>query len=413
MKMSRNFVVAAAVFGASLASTSALAGSGPPVTNAGDIVLGYSDGGDGFFEAREGESPFGTDFFARSGIGTYNTSGVGSTAPVYCNLDDDADFEVVLGYGSVGQTPGVLGGFVEIRDIKANNHASTGTFLRMNVPGTTWQADNGATRPACGDIDNDGRDELVIGLGSGANGFVRVLDDAVAGFAPLGPIPGGYLRFQQPGSYNTTNGETFVAVGNLDGDAAEEIAISGGVGAGGVVQLYDDAGASFATLSGTPIANGFVRILITGGYGNTIGAIFPAICDLDGTGNGELVLGGTVGAGGFVEIKDASASFAGATGTPFPNGFTRLRLTAGYSTSNGTAIPFCGDLDDDGIDELGLGTGDADTGIDGGLGFIQLKGDLLNDGLDDSDLIRANSGPYRATGNGATGSIAPFVAPAF
>jgi len=417
MKNFKNLVASATAVavaaGSLLTASTAIAGpEGGNMNTPGELVIGYGAGGDGFFEARDSTAPYGTTFFGRTGYGAYNSSGPGQTFPILCNLDNDADAELVLGFGDIGQSGGVLGGFIEIRDIRSANHVSV-SFLRANVPGTTFQANNGETRPACGDIDDDGRDEIVVGLGSGSLGFVQVFDDAVAGFAPMGgtPFPGGFLRFPQPGAYNSTNGETFVAVGNLDGDSAEEIAIGGGNGAEGLVALIDDAGASFAALSGTPIGGGFVRLKLPGGYNAANGTVHPAICDLDGVGNGELVLGVGVGGGGFAEVKDASASFGPASGTAFPDGFTRILFPGTYRSTNGTTKPFCGDLDGDGRDELGLGTGDSDTGVDGGDGFVELKGDLTNESVGGSDFVRANSGSFRATGNGATGTIVEVVPP--
>lgn len=414
MRMSSRLMVASAALGcvALLGSTVSLAGTGPPPPP-GEFVLGYGPGGDGFFEARSGTAPFGTDFFGRTAYGDYNTSGPGVTRPILCNLDDDAEAELVLGYGDIGSSIGVNGGFLEVRDDKTNSYAHV-QFLRVNVAGTTYQADNGETRPACGDIDGDGRDEIVVGMGSGSAGFVQVFDDAVASFAAVGntPFPGGFLRFPQAGPYNTSNGETWVAVGNLDGDAAEEIAIGGGSGADGFVAMIDDGSTNYAALSGTPIGGGFARLKLAGSYNGTNGTVIPAICDLDGVGNGELVLGVGLGGDGFAEVKDASSGFGPAAGTPFSDGFTRILIAGTYRGTNGTVKPFCGDLDGDDIEELGLGTGDTDVSVDGGEGFVELKGDLANDGVAGSDFVRANSGTFRATNNGATGSIIEVEPPA-
>jgi hypothetical protein len=76
-------------------------------------------------------------------------------------------------------------------------------------PQVKWGAYNsasGETRPACGDIDRDGRDEIVVGLGQGGLGYLEVFDDAVTGHVHV-----AWPRVQW-GSYNTTNGGTWPAV---------------------------------------------------------------------------------------------------------------------------------------------------------------------------------------------------------
>ncbi|MGH9370278.1 MAG: hypothetical protein ACRD15_01970, partial [Vicinamibacterales bacterium] len=49
------------------------------------------------------------------------------------------------------------------------------------VPWPNYIATGGAVHPAMGDVDGDGLDEVVIGLGSGANGWIAVLDDRAHG----------------------------------------------------------------------------------------------------------------------------------------------------------------------------------------------------------------------------------------
>ena len=59
---------------------------------------------------------------------------------------------------------------------------------------------------ACGDIDVDGQDEIIVGLGTGAGGYIEVLDAAAGGYAHV-----AWARIQWKG-YNSANGETWVGV---------------------------------------------------------------------------------------------------------------------------------------------------------------------------------------------------------
>ena len=114
---------------------------------------------------------------------------------------------------SSGWGPDALG-WVEVFNGAAANFSHRGWF---QVPWGTYNASNGTTWPAAGDVDGDGLDEVVVGLGQGSQGWFAILDGEAAGFMLL-----RWLRLDWQ-SYNTASGETHPAVGNVDGDAAHEI----------------------------------------------------------------------------------------------------------------------------------------------------------------------------------------------
>ena len=186
-------------------------------------VIGLGPGGGGWMDEVNLAPPhtrrdwFGVPWSA------YNTDN-GETRPVFCNLDGEGSHELVVGLGPGG------GGWVEVRAGLDGNFAHQEW---TGVPFSMYNTANGETRPACGDLDGDGRDEIVIGLGPGARGILEIRDDALANFAHLAWI-------QVPwAAYDTANGETFPAVGDLDGDGRAEIVIglgkytaNGGMGGG-------------------------------------------------------------------------------------------------------------------------------------------------------------------------------------
>lgn len=54
------------------------------------------------------------------------------------------------------------------------------------------------------------------------------------------------------------------------------------------------------------------------------GEVRPAVCDLNGDGVGELVLGLGQGSNGAVQVLEAGESFLPAWGTPLPDGWLQV-----------------------------------------------------------------------------------------
>ena len=63
----------------------------------------------------------------------------------------------------------------------------------------------GETRPACGDIDSDKKDEILVGLGKGGEAIMQIFDDGLQGCTYLASLQIG------PQGYDAANGETWPA----------------------------------------------------------------------------------------------------------------------------------------------------------------------------------------------------------
>jgi hypothetical protein len=107
---------------------------------------------------------------------------------------------------------------------------------------SAYHATGEGTWPAIGDVDGDGRGEVVVGLGPGGGGYAEIIDDASTGFANA-----SWIRLSWD-AYNVGSGETHPVVANLDSDAAGEIVVGHATFAneGGWVEIFDDALAMYA-----------------------------------------------------------------------------------------------------------------------------------------------------------------------
>jgi hypothetical protein len=217
-----------------------------------------------------------------------------------------------------------------------------------------WEAYNSANgegRIAAGDIDGDGRDEIVIGLGpvpgdsSIPGGNFEILDDDYTHLA--------WGQVQWPG-YNTTNGESWPACGDVDGDGKDEIVVGLGSGSGGFMEIFDYD-------TGSINHKEWIRVNWKG-YNMANGETRPACGDIDGDGIDEIVVGLGGGSGGYMEVFDDSST--GYVHLAWP-----MVLWKGYNMANGETRPACGDIDEDGNDEIVVGLGG------GAGGFIEILED--------------------------------------
>ena len=306
----------------------------------------------------------------------YDTT-VGETHPAYGDVDGDGLDEMVVGFGSFPSN----GGWVQVRDDAEHGTALLG-WLR--VPDSGYNATNGATYPACGDTDGDGRAEIAVGLGRGGRGWWYVFDDAIDLFAlrasrqvpwseyndgpgggetrlALGDIdldgraepviglgPGGqgrWLTFSDAASdyqfrtwnqvewpeYNTNRaGTTRPAVGDIDADGLAEVIIGLEQGGECRLEVFDDAWSGHAHMEWLQVGEEPYRA--------SVGATRPALADMDADGDADLAVGFARGGQGKVEVWRRST----ATGQYVPWWTRRVPGPGGYAAANGETWPSLG-----------------------------------------------------------------------
>jgi hypothetical protein len=336
---------------------------GPPVRPG--FVVGLERPGAGWLPVHGGQDrSFQVLQWLRLPWPGYSASG-GEVRPALGDLDGDGRHELVLGPGVGG------GGWLAVLDDEEAGHA---LLAWLRVPWPEYQGSNGSLYPAVGDVDGDGRAEIVVGLGSqdGA-GWFAIFDDAQAGFEFL-----GWRRVSWP-AYNQTNGETRPAVGDLNGDGRAEIVIGLGPGGGGWLQVFGGA-PHFQPLR-------WLRVQWPA-YNAQDGATWPAVGDLDGDGRGEMVVGlGQSGAGWLQIFDDALADH-------LPLRWIRIGWPA-YHQANGETRPAIGNLDGTAGTRIVIGLG---TMPNHG-GWLQIRGNASSDYAPVS-WQRIGWPSYEATGAG-------------
>jgi hypothetical protein len=278
-----------------------------------------------------------------------------ATSPL---LPVPASANILLGLGE-GPQVGAGGWFAVHGGVEYNfQRAAWG-----RIPWPSYNATGNGLRLATGDIDGDGLDEVVAGLGRGGNGWVGILDDASHGYALMAWVQVGWA------SYAGSNGEIFPAVGNLDGDAREEIVLGLGQGSQGWYQVLDDSSTGFRHLAWSQIA--------WPTYNNAgDGSSHPAVGDLDGDGKSEIVFGLGKGSNGWMQVvNNATAGFSSRAWVQV--------AWAPYNAANGTTFPAVGDIDGDGKAEIVAGLGKGADGWfqifnDAQTGFASIKWDRIN-----------------------------------
>ena len=226
------------------------------------------------------------------------------TSPVIGDIDNDDTLEIVVGtyQGPVGPEP------FEIYAFETNGTIRTGfPFSTSGVVKST---------PAIGDIDNDGKMEIIAcSYDTSDNDFIYALDDT-AGLKPGWPIRASFARLSS------------IALADFENDGDLEIVIGGAQPSPIMEKLY-----AFHH-DGTPVTNWPITLFHSGGAGNINSS--PIIADIDGdTSRLEILL------------KVTDYIFSIHSDTTIMTGFPYYINDQGYTGTHAPS-PAVGDIDRDG-----------------------------------------------------------------
>jgi hypothetical protein len=169
------------------------------------------------------------------------------------------------------------------------------TFLATNGAAATTLANffafpddtnyRGGARTGVGDIDNDGKNDLVVGAGFGGGPRVAAFGGATLGLAGGPRLFNDYFAFSPSDALTLRNG-VFVAVGDINGDGFADVTTGAGDGGGPRVQTYSGKD----LLSNTKVrVTDFFAATVTGSESNR-GGSRVAIKDMDGDSKLDIIV---------------------------------------------------------------------------------------------------------------------------
>ncbi|MCK5416126.1 S8 family serine peptidase [Candidatus Parcubacteria bacterium] len=183
----------------------------------------------------------------------------------------------------------------------------------------------GGVTVSAGDINGNGKDEIVVGAGNGGGPHVRIFDKK-------GNVKGQFFAYA-----NNFRGGVNVAVGDIDGDGIDEIVTGAGNGGGPHVRIFDKKGIVKSQFFGFDknLRNGINVALI-----NIIGGIRSA--------GKEIAVAPLSNGTGEVKILDKNGK--------------QLRKFYAFSRNFDGGIQIEGvDIDQDGLDEIVVAAGAGGT----------------------------------------------------
>jgi hypothetical protein len=221
----------------------------------------------------------------------------------------------------------------------------------------------GGVYVAAGDLNGDGRADLVVTPDEGGGPRVLVFDGAT------GNVLADFLGIDDP----NFRGGARAALGDIDGDGRVDLVIAAGFGGGPRVAIFNGRTVPGASANAPPsrLLNDFFVFEDTLRNG-----AFVAAADLNGDGFGDLIAGGGPGGGPRVTVF-GGAQLLGNQAVQIINFF------AGDDSNRGGVYVAAVDVDADGWPDLITGDGPVTTaGASGGVVRVYASGDLLRNTFD-------------------------------
>ena len=235
-----------------------------------DLFIGEMDGTI-YFYLNTGDSAvyafeYVTDNYMNIDVGDYS-------APYFCDIDNDGDYDLFVGEGGYPiDTPPSLGiGDVNFYENVGDAHNADFELRQQNM----LSLDVGwFNYPAFTDIDNDGDYDLFTGEIEGNLNFFRNIGDANS------PSYMFETEYFQGSFYGWQSAAAFA---DIDADEDKDMIVAGGVGFGEtILKLFRNDG---------PLENPVFTLIDDNLIGYTIQLAKPFLCDIDNDNDSDLFIG--------------------------------------------------------------------------------------------------------------------------
>jgi hypothetical protein len=315
-----------------------------PAPAAAQLVVGPGNGG--------APTVYLVDGTTTRSVNVFDPSFLGGASVTLGDVNGDGTTDLIAAAGP--------GGGPHVRVLNGVDFTELASFFAYDA---TF---SGGVHVAAGDVDGDGRADIITGAGAGGGPHVQVFSGAevtTSGFfspsdsAFYTSLLGSFLAYDPyfPGGVH-------VAAGDVNGDGRADIITGAGAGGGPHVEVFSGTA---VTASGffSPYDPAFYTSVLASFYAYdpyALGGVYVAAGDLNGDGRADIITGAGAGGGPHVEVFNGAAVTAAGFFSPYDAAFYTSVVASFFAYDpafSGGVHVAAGDLNGDGRADVITGPG--------------------------------------------------------